>query len=255
MLRGPKRRLVSVALDHGVFGAAGITTGVEDLEATVKLVVAASPDVVQLSLGSAERLIHLFEGSDVALVARLDLTNAYAAGPSDPLYSMAVAEGVERASRIGASAVVVNLLSSGVDSGLQRDCLDVINTIRPQALEMGIPFVVEPLALAERDGSRYAVNGATDAIVPLVRQASELGADLIKADPTDNLDEYHKVIEAAGVPVLVRGGGRVDDEELLDRTRRLIQAGASGVVYGRNVFQHEDPAGITARLMDLVHTA
>ena len=56
--------------------------------------------------------------------------------------------------------------------------------------------------------------------MPLVRQAVELGADVIKADPTDDLDDYGRVIEAAGgVPVLVRGGGRASDEEILARTR------------------------------------
>jgi len=45
------------------------------------------------------------------------------------------------------------------------------------------------------------------------RQAVELGADVIKADPCTDITEYHKVIEIAGdVPVLVRGGGKATDE-------------------------------------------
>ena len=81
-----------------------------------------------------------------------------------------------------------------------------------------------------------------------------LGADVIKADPTAEVSEYHKVIEAAGgIPVLVRGGGRVSDREILERTHALIQQGASGIVYGRNVIQHPNPKGIVAALMALVH--
>ena len=65
---------------------------------------------------------------------------------------------------------------------------------------------------------------------------------------------YHKVIEtAAGIPVLVRGGGRVSDREFLERTAALLQQGASGIVYGRNVIQHPKPAGITQALMAMVH--
>ena len=49
-------------------------------------------------------------------------------------------------------------------------------------------------------------------------QAVELGADIIKADPTDDANQYHEVIQTAtGIPVLVRGGGRVADDELLRR--------------------------------------
>ena len=71
--------------------------------------------------------------------------------------------------------------------------------------------------------------------------------DLIKADPTDEIASYHKVIEAAVVPVLVRGGSKVNDKELLLRTHVVLEQGAAGVVYGRNIIQHEKPAGITLR--------
>ena len=50
---------------------------------------------------------------------------------------------------------------------------------------------------------------------------------------------YHKVVEISGrIPVLVRGGGKAADEEILQRTEALIQQGAAGIVYGRNVIQH-----------------
>src|SRR5690606_40926617 len=86
--------------------------------------------------------------------------------------------------------------------------------------------------------------------LPLVRQAVELGADIIKADPTDDVSQYHRVIEiASGVRVLGRGGGRVSDAEILRRTHELRGQGAKGIVYGRNVIQHPNPAGITRALM------
>jgi class I fructose-bisphosphate aldolase len=90
--------------------------------------------------------------------------------------------------------------------------------------------------------------------VTLVRQAVELGADVIKADPTDDLDDYTRVLEVAGaVPLLVRGGGRATDEEILRRTSTVVRLGASGIVYGRNVIQHERPAAMTRALMAVVH--
>jgi DhnA family fructose-bisphosphate aldolase class Ia len=100
----------------------------------------------------------------------------------------------------------------------------------------------------------YMVDGTLEKILPLVRQAVELGADIIKADPCDNPLEYHKVIEIAGdIPVLVRGGGRVSDKEILERTFELMQQGASGIVYGRNVIQHAKPTLMTKALMAIVH--
>ena len=100
----------------------------------------------------------------------------------------------------------------------------------------------------------YMVDGDLDKIMPLVRQAVELGADIIKADPCDDPTEYHRVIELAqGVPVLVRGGGRASDEEILARTVELMKQGARGIVYGRNVIQHEKPRQMTEALMAIVH--
>jgi class I fructose-bisphosphate aldolase len=65
---------------------------------------------------------------------------------------------------------------------------------------------------------------------------------------------YHKVVEIAGrIPVLVRGGGKAPDKEILERTENLVQQGAAGIVYGRNIIQHPDPAGMTRALMAIVH--
>jgi DhnA family fructose-bisphosphate aldolase class Ia len=62
------------------------------------------------------------------------------------------------------------------------------------------------------------------------------------------------VVEVAGrVPVLVRGGGRASDEEVLQRTATAIGQGARGIVYGRNVVQHRTPKGMTQSLMGVVH--
>jgi class I fructose-bisphosphate aldolase len=100
----------------------------------------------------------------------------------------------------------------------------------------------------------YTSDGALEKIIPLVRQAVELGADVIKADPTDNPVDYHEVIRVAGdVPVLVRGGGRVGDEELLRRTEEVLNQGAAGIVYGRNIIQHPKPAAMTHALMSMLH--
>jgi DhnA family fructose-bisphosphate aldolase class Ia len=98
------------------------------------------------------------------------------------------------------------------------------------------------------------VDGDVEKITPLVRQAVELGADIIKADPTDDAKTYHGVVQTAGkIPVLVRGGGRATDQEILARTEEVIRQGAAGIVYGRNIIQHANPGGMTRALMAIVH--
>jgi len=50
-----------------------------------------------------------------------------------------------------------------------------------------------------------------------------------------------------------RGGGQVSEREIFERTQGLLQQGAAGIVYGRNVIQHPNPQGITRALMAMVH--
>ena len=68
------------------------------------------------------------------------------------------------------------------------------------------------------------------------------------------LETIKSVIETAGgIPVLVRGGSKAPEAEILARTAALIAQGAAGIVYGRNIIQHPKPAAITRALMAVVH--
>lgn len=254
LLAGEQKGAVVVAMDHGVFGEGSIIQGIENLGEVVSRVAAAEPDAIQLSLGAAERLASGVDWGSVDLVVRLDMTNAYAAAAGDDLFSLRVADGIERAQALGASAAVVNLLRSSSSVSLYRDCLEIVNQTVAEAKRQGLPLIVEPLVLEDSGPIRYSSVTNLEAILPLVRQAAELGADAIKADPTSEASEYDKVVEAAAVPLLVRGGGRIDDEELLRRTSEVMDAGASGIVYGRNIFQRPDPGEIVRRLTDLVRS-
>jgi DhnA family fructose-bisphosphate aldolase class Ia len=134
-------------------------------------------------------------------------------------------------------------------------CLQNILRIKPECERYGMPLMIEPLVFQPNDkAGGYMVDGDERKIVPLVRQAVELGADIIKADPTTDPLVYHQVIEVAGgVPVLVRGGSKASDDEILRRTAALIDQGAAGIVYGRNIIQHPNPGGMTRALMAVVH--
>jgi fructose-bisphosphate aldolase, class I len=247
-------RCFDVAVDHGFFGEPRFLAGIEDLAAALDVLVQAAPDAIQLSPGSAP-LLQRRPGPKPALVLRTDVANLY--GPTvDPgtrYFSELVPEAVEQAVRLDAACVVVNLLWIDGQEDLHRACVHNVAALKARCEPAGMPLMVEPLAM--RPGSAgYGVDGDPERIRALVRQAAELGADVIKADPTDDLADYPGVIEVAGrVPLLVRGGGRASDEEVLSRTEMVIKAGAAGIVYGRNVIQHEHPSAMTRALMSVVH--
>ena len=244
-----------VAIDHGFFNERTFLGGIEDIRKAIATVVSAAPDAIQLPPGTAPILQSMPGPRKPALVLRTDVANVYGSALPRTLMSELVEEAVEQAVRLDAACVVVNLLRLPDQPELHRDCVRNVCRLKLAADRAGMPLVVEPLVMqANEKAGGYMVDGDIDKILPLVRQAVELGADIIKADPTDDVHEYHRVIEiASGIPVLVRGGGRAPDEVILQRTYNLMQQGARGIVYGRNVIQHEDPAGMTRDLMAIVH--
>jgi DhnA family fructose-bisphosphate aldolase class Ia len=247
-------RCFDVAVDHGFFGESSFLAGIEDMERAVATLVEAGPDAIQLSPGQAP-LLQRTRGPKPALVLRADVANVYGReGMSrEYLFSELVENVVEKALVLDAGCVVVNLLLLPGQPELYHACVRNVSALRAACDPVGMPLMVEPLAMKPGE-SGYGVNGDADTIVTLVRQAVELGADVIKADPTDELDDYSRVLEVAGAaPLLVRGGGRARDQEILRRTEAVLRLGAAGIVYGRNVIQHERPAAMTRALMAVVH--
>lgn len=244
-----------VAIDHGFFCEHTFLPGIENIAKSVKILIEADPDAIQLTVGQAHHLQSVPGKKKPALVLRTDVANVYGAELPEILYSRMIEEPALQAIRLDAACVVVNLFRIPGAPEVTDHCIQNILKLKPMCDYYGLPLMIEPLVFRpNKEAGGYMVDGNIKLIMPMVRQATELGADLIKADPTDDVEEYHKVIEVAGsIPVLVRGGGRASDEEILDRTYRLMKQGAKGIVYGRNVVQHVNPGGMTKALMAIVH--
>jgi DhnA family fructose-bisphosphate aldolase class Ia len=248
-------RCFDVAIDHGFFNEASFLAGIENLPAAIALLVAAAPDAIQLTIGQAPHLQALPVRPKPALVLRTDVANVYGTQLPRTLFSRMIVDPVEQALRLDATCVVVNLFRIPDQPEVTDQCIQNILSLKPACDRFNMPLMIEPLVFQPNaKAGGYMVDGDPQKIIPLVRQAVELGADIIKADPTDDVSIYHRVVETAGgIPVLVRGGGRVSDEVILQRTAALLAQGARGIVYGRNIIQHPKPAAMTRALMAILH--
>ncbi|MFC3769076.1 class I fructose-bisphosphate aldolase [Paenibacillus sp. GCM10012303] len=244
-----------VAIDHGFFNEFTFLSGIENMKQAIETIVNAAPDCVQLSAGQARLLQEIPGKHKPGLVLRTDAANIYGSVLPRFLFSELMDRAIEHAVRLDAVAVCVNLLLLPGQPELHHQCVRNVAQLKTECEKYGMPLMVEPLVMLPNEAKGgYMVDGDIQKIMPLVRQGVELGADVIKADPCDDVTEYHRVIEvASGIPVLVRGGGRASDEEIVGRTVELMNQGASGIVYGRNVIQHPNPAGMTSALMAIVH--
>jgi DhnA family fructose-bisphosphate aldolase class Ia len=187
---------------------------------------------------------------------RLDMGNPY----NDRRHRVMWAELQNRdepiigALEMDAACVVVNLFMLPDEPELFRQCVANIAATRATCSRYGMPLMIEPLVMLPNEvRGGYQVDGDAEKIVPLVRLAAEMGADIIKADPTGDPADFHRVIEAARVPVLVRGGGKEDLRSVFGKSAALLAQGAKGLVYGRNIYQHDNPKRVVAALMAMIH--
>ena len=255
LFNAKSNRCFDVAVDHGFFNEAGFLKGIEDIVKCVDVLAKAQPDAIQLTVGNAPYLQRIPGRHKPSLVLRTDVANVYGKELPRTLFSRMIEDPVLQAVRLDAACIVVNLFQIPGEPEVTDQCIQNILKVKPRCEEYGMPLMIEPLVFQpNKIAGGYMVDGDDQKIIPLVRQGVELGADIIKADPTDDVDIYHKVIETCGeIPVLVRGGSKAPDMEILERTEKLIKQGAAGIVYGRNIIQHDKPASITQALMGVVH--
>ena len=79
----------------------------------------------------------------------------------------------------------------------------------------------------------------------------EHGADFVKPYYTE---DSRKVTKNCPVPVLIAGGPRMETaRETLQVAQDATQAGAAGVVFGRNIWQSGDTQGVIRALRGIIH--
>ncbi len=162
---------------------------------------------------------------------------------------------VEDAVRLGADAVGYTLY---VGSPRQDEDLHQLKGVREDCDRFGMPLVI----WAYPRGSAIDQKGGRDSFYAIdyaARMAMEMGADVVKLNmpklnPETDKDApapYNEMevsqeeairhcVESAGrALVVLSGGSRVDDEMVLGNTRSVMEAGGSGVIFGRNVWQRE----------------
>ena len=92
-----------------------------------------------------------------------------------------------------------------------------------------------------------------DYLLRNVRLCAELGADIVKTNWPGDEEGFARLVDAAtGLPVVLAGGSRITDEELLTRQEAAMRAGAVGCSVGRNIFMHERPEAITRALSRVI---
>ena len=233
------------ALDHGMTSPTFLEP-LADITARTGEAVAGGANVIMMSKG----MIGLAEKA-FSPTTSLALLLSASANPADPQPQVVQIAQVEEALRLGADAVV---LFTALGGPSEPEMLRTLAGVGRECAALGMPLIAEaefPTTYAqveelkEQYGFEYLRRN--------VRLCAELGADIVKTNWPGDEDSFGRLVEAAsGIPVVLAGGSRVGDAELLWRMERAMAAGGIGCSVGRNIFMHRSPEAITRALSRVI---
>ncbi len=236
-----KDRVLVLALDHGM--GMGPQPGLIDPQTTIAKCIEGGIDAVLTSPGIAGMYPKLF--SNVGLIVRLDGGFTILKGGIDraiPCYT------VEHALRLGCDAVACMGFIGG-NEVQEQNSLQALSEYVENCSLWQVPLMAEMIAL--KSDQPDMTEGMKAKIA--VRTGVEFGADFIKTPYVSEGDDFKHAVQGSFKPVLILGGGKVTDKELLTSVKKAVDEGALGAVIGRNIWQHKNPEKISKALSLVIH--
>ena len=230
-------RTVIVPMDHGV--TVGPIQGIENMQTIIEKLVKGNADAVLVHKGIAKRV----DTGKAGLIVMLTGVSNLNPNPNGKVQVCSVQEAI----RIGADGVSVHINVGAQD---EDKMLQTLGKVSEECEQFGMPL----LAMMYPRGPKITSEHAPEVVAHAARIGAELGADIIKTNYTGTIDTFKTVIESCPIPVVIAGGPKCKSlTEVLQTTFDALQAGASGLSIGRNVFQCDNPTKITKALSCIVH--
>lgn len=234
-------KAVMTAVNHGL--GYGPAVGIDDLQGLFEKILPVKPDSITIHKGIAKCYAHMLP-SETALILKVTNATRYFS-PEET----SVAD-VSDAIRIGADAIAVGLSLCGMNEATE---IQRMSRFVAEADAAGIPVVAHsyPCGNFLSEAERYLPENVGYA----VRVAQELGADVIKTYWTGDQKSFEKIVKiGAPAKVVISGGPRCETlRDCFLMTKTGMDAGASGITYGRNIWQHPYPTAVVAGLAEIVH--
>lgn len=157
---------------------------------------------------------------------------------------------VQEALRLGADGVVVYVAMS---TGQDEFSMELMAKVGAECEALGVPLLAEaeypdvymPKEEQGKLGLEYLIYNA--------RVCAELGADIVKTNWPGTRQDFARIVKAISpTPVVIAGGHKISDTELLTRMEQGVSEGAVGCSVGRNIFLHQSPFAITRALSRVI---
>jgi class I fructose-bisphosphate aldolase len=236
---------VICALDHGMTSPTFLEP-LADISERARETVAGGANVIMMSKGMI-RIAHEAFAPTTSLAMLLSAS----ANPGRDAQRIVQIGDVEEALTLGDDAVV---LFTALEGDTEAGMIETLAAVGRECAVLGMPFIAEAefpttYATVEELKQQYGF----EYLRRNVRLCTELGADIVKTNWPGDAESFARCVEAAnGIPVVLAGGSRLEDGELLTRMEQAMAAGAIGCSVGRNIFMHRDPEAITRALARVI---
>ncbi|WP_436761769.1 class I fructose-bisphosphate aldolase [Streptosporangium sp. V21-05] len=225
----PDGRAVIAAMDAGI---KGVAPGLADGRAAVRRIVDGGVDAILATIGLARAASDELGGTGLILALDSEIPSA--------------GYGVQQAVRWGADALELKVFPGNP----QVTKLGELRELCAEADRFGMPVMAEPIPVSFKDVEAHTLTNVANG----ARLSSEAGADFVKAQYVGTVDEFRGVVDGCLVPLLALGGPmKPTPVHALQMAADAVEAGARGVVYGRNIVEAERPDRMVAALVEIVH--
>jgi DhnA family fructose-bisphosphate aldolase class Ia len=234
-------RAFVLAMDHG--GSMNVLPDMAKPGEIIKQAVTGGVDAILTTYGIAQNFRE--EIGNAGLLLRMDGGTSQLSTEDAPMANLF---SVEDLVKVGADGMVC----MGFPGAKFEDV--TLKNVARNAAECNKWGIVLGAEMLPR-GFEKATDGATPENIALAsRMGAELGADFIKTRYTGDRESFSKIVEGCYRPILVLGGEKVHtDGELLTMIKESIEAGAAGVVIGRNIWRRPNVKNICSAIARIIH--
>jgi fructose-bisphosphate aldolase / 2-amino-3,7-dideoxy-D-threo-hept-6-ulosonate synthase len=232
-----KGRMLCIPMDHSF--TIGPVAGLENPEEMIVKVAKGGATAFLVHKGIIKAMR---KPAGIGTIMHVSASTQLSPTPNRKMLCSSVLEGV----RLGADAISVQV---NMGSREEPEMLEQLGAVADQCDDYQLPFV----AMMYPRGENVKDPSDADVVAHVARVGAESGADIVKTVYTGDPESFREVVRKCPVPVVLAGGAKVaTDAEILKLAEDVMEAGAMGVTFGRNVFQHRDPTLIVRALGRIV---
>ncbi len=237
----PEGRTVILPMDHGV--SDGPIDGLIKMGETIAKIKEGGVDAIVIHkgiykkykdvIGDLPTIIHCSASTGMGVV----LKKVLIATPKE-------------IKKMGAQGVSIHV---NLGNRYEPEMLADLGKISRECEELGLPLLAMMYPRNEVDGKIITYTDAKR-VKHAARVAFELGADIVKVPFTGDAESFREVCEGVDIPVVIAGGAKESEEEMLKSISDCVSVGAAGVSVGRNAFQADDPVGMIRKIRNAVYS-